>query len=180
MRASRRLSPRFFSATGRPTDHPLIVHLADAARLDAWARDVPETALRLAEDFSPVPLPLVLTRLAGVLDAETGGLDTVALRMPSHPVALALLAAFGDGIRTITSDWHVCSPWCKPSHYPPGARVIPVAWDNVQQQVAAWYRRGQLVGVLDARRPTAMPENGGRLARCIVARARPTTWACRC
>ncbi len=89
---------RIFAVKGRPTDHPLIVHLGDARQLAEWARDVPQSALQLAEAFWPGPLTLVLPRLAGVPDAVTGGLDTVALRVPGHPVALALLAAFGGGL----------------------------------------------------------------------------------
>lgn len=89
---------RIFAAKGRPTDHPLIVHLGDARQLAEWARDVPSSAWQLADAFWPGPLTLVLPRLAGVPDAVTGGLDTVALRVPGHPVAQDLLAAFGGGL----------------------------------------------------------------------------------
>ncbi|MFZ2235722.1 MAG: L-threonylcarbamoyladenylate synthase [Dokdonella sp.] len=89
---------RIFAVKGRPADHPVIVHLGDARQLDDWARDIPKSAWTLAEAFWPGPLTLVLPRRAGVPDAVTGGLDTVALRVPGHPVALALLAAFGDGV----------------------------------------------------------------------------------
>jgi L-threonylcarbamoyladenylate synthase len=89
---------RVFAAKGRPAAHPLIVHLGDAARLEGWARDVPATARRLAERFWPGPLTLILRRAAGVLDIVTGGQDTVGLRIPAHPTALALLCAFGDGV----------------------------------------------------------------------------------
>jgi len=83
---------------GRPTDHPVIVHLADADALDDWAIDVPDAARRLAERCWPGPLTLVLRRAPGVLDAVTGGQDTVGVRVPDQPVALALLRAFGGGI----------------------------------------------------------------------------------
>jgi L-threonylcarbamoyladenylate synthase len=89
---------RIFSAKGRPVDHPLIVHLADASQLTAWARDIPPAAWLLAEAFWPGPLTLVLPRATGVLDAVTGGLDTVALRVPDQPLALALLSAFAGGV----------------------------------------------------------------------------------
>lgn len=88
---------RVFSVKGRPADHPLIVHLADASRLTEWAQDIPRAAWQLAEAFWPGPLTLVLPRAPGVLDAVTGKLDTVALRVPGHPLALALLDAFGGG-----------------------------------------------------------------------------------
>ena len=89
---------RIFAAKGRPPDHPLIVHLGSVSQLAQWARDIPPAARRLAEAFWPGPLTLVLPRADDVPEAVTGGLDTVALRVPGHPLALALLDAFGDGI----------------------------------------------------------------------------------
>lgn len=89
---------KIFAAKGRPADHPLIVHLSAAAALDGWARDIPPAARTLAAAFWPGPLTLVLKRSAQVPDAVTGGQDTVALRVPAHPVAAALLQAFGGGI----------------------------------------------------------------------------------
>ena len=87
-----------FALKGRPATHPLIVHLHDAAQLDDWAVEVPPAARRLAAAFWPGPLTLVLQRSSRVPDAVTGGQDSVALRVPSHPVARALLASFGGGI----------------------------------------------------------------------------------
>jgi L-threonylcarbamoyladenylate synthase len=93
---------RIFAAKGRPADHPVIVHLAEIEQVERWARDFPEGARRLAAAFWPGPLTLILPRAARVDDAITGGQDSVGLRMPSHPVARQLLAAFaalgGDGI----------------------------------------------------------------------------------
>lgn len=89
---------RIFALKGRPADHPLIVHLGEAAQLDAWARDVPPPARTLAQRFWPGPLTLILKRARGVHDAVTGGQDTVGLRVPAHPIALALLKAFGGGL----------------------------------------------------------------------------------
>jgi L-threonylcarbamoyladenylate synthase len=89
---------RIFEAKGRPADHPVIVHLGSAAALDRWAREVPESARRLAGAFWPGPLTLVLPRAPHVQDIVTGGQDSVGLRMPAHPVARALLDAFGAGI----------------------------------------------------------------------------------
>jgi L-threonylcarbamoyladenylate synthase len=87
-----------FVAKGRPADHPLIVHLAGAEALDAWAAAAPETARALAARFWPGPLTVVVRKRPEVLPVVTGGLDTVALRVPDHPVALALLAELGSGI----------------------------------------------------------------------------------
>jgi L-threonylcarbamoyladenylate synthase len=89
---------KIFALKGRPESHPVIVHLADAGELEAWAREIPAGARRLAGAFWPGPLTLVLKRAAGVGDAVTGGQDTVGLRVPSHPAAGALLAAYGAGV----------------------------------------------------------------------------------
>ncbi len=87
-----------FAAKGRPADHPVIVHVPDAAALKQWAADVPESALRLAAAFWPGPLTLVLKRSAAVSDLITGGQDTVGLRCPAHPWAQALLRALGRAV----------------------------------------------------------------------------------
>ncbi len=89
---------RVFAAKGRPVDHPLIVHLADASQIDHWAVDIPDDARMLAASCWPGPLTLVLRRHPLVPDEVTGGRDTVAVRVPLHPVALAVLGLFGDGI----------------------------------------------------------------------------------
>lgn len=89
---------RLYSVKGRPPEHPVIVHLAHLAQLDEWAREVPEVARTLAAACWPGPLTLVLRRAPHVHDAATGGLDTVGLRVPSHPLALELLTAFAGGI----------------------------------------------------------------------------------
>ena len=89
---------RIFTLKGRPADHPLIVHLGPGAVLDDWARDVPPAARALAAAFWPGPLTLILPRQPRVPDAVTGGQDTVGLRMPAHPVAQAVLRAFGGGL----------------------------------------------------------------------------------
>lgn len=89
---------RIYALKGRPADHPLILHLASFKELSQWVAAVPETARRLAEAHWPGPLTLVLPRAAGVSDVLTGGQATIAVRVPAHPVARALLAAFGGGI----------------------------------------------------------------------------------
>jgi L-threonylcarbamoyladenylate synthase len=86
---------RVFAIKGRPADHPLIVHLASADAIDDWARSVPAAARTLARAFWPGPLTLVLSRQPRVSDAVTGGQDSVALRVPAHPLALRLIAAAG-------------------------------------------------------------------------------------
>ncbi|MEX5745224.1 L-threonylcarbamoyladenylate synthase [Massilia sp. X63] len=86
-----------YAAKGRPQDHPVIVHLAPDAPLDYWASDIPAEAHALAEAFWPGPLTMILKRAPNIPDAVSGGQDTVGLRCPSHPVAIALLRAFKGG-----------------------------------------------------------------------------------
>ena len=85
---------RIYSVKGRPTDHPLIVHVASMDALGVWASDVPEYAISLARDFWPGPMTLIMKRSALAADFVTGGQDTVGIRVPAHPVALGLLEAF--------------------------------------------------------------------------------------
>lgn len=85
---------RIFAAKGRPSDHPLIVHVSTAERLADLAADVPPMADALAEAFWPGPMTLILRRADAVPPEVTGGQDTVGVRVPSHPVALELLRAF--------------------------------------------------------------------------------------
>jgi L-threonylcarbamoyladenylate synthase len=89
---------RIFAAKGRPADHPLIVHISDSTQMRDWAQDIPEAALRLANHFWPGPLALIFKKKPEVPLAVTGGQQTVALRIPNHPVALSLLQAFGGGV----------------------------------------------------------------------------------
>jgi len=89
---------RLYAVKGRPAEHPVIVHLARVEQLYGWAIDVPELARFLATACWPGPLTLVLRRAPSVPDEATGGLDTVGLRVPAHPLALELLDAFGSGI----------------------------------------------------------------------------------
>jgi len=89
---------RLYAVKGRPGDHPVIVHFADAEKAFAWAREVPEAARKLAARFWPGPLTLILKRAPQVSYSVTGGQDTVGLRVPEHPLAHELLAAFGGGL----------------------------------------------------------------------------------
>jgi L-threonylcarbamoyladenylate synthase len=87
---------RIYSVKGRPSDHPLIVHVGSMDALGDWAADVPGYAISLARDFWPGPMTLIMKRsdLAG--DFVTGGQETVGIRVPDHPVALGLLLAFAQ------------------------------------------------------------------------------------
>lgn len=86
---------RIFVAKGRPSDNPLIVHVSDRGMLADVVREIPQKAEKLMERFWPGPLTLVLPKLPSIPDSVTCGLQTVGVRMPHHPVALALIRAAG-------------------------------------------------------------------------------------
>jgi L-threonylcarbamoyladenylate synthase len=87
-----------FAAKGRPADHPLIVHIASVDDLNKWAVDIPEHAYTLARAFWPGPLTLLLKKAAHVSPVVTGGLETIGIRVPSHPVLQELLQSSGLGL----------------------------------------------------------------------------------
>ncbi len=88
-------SRRIYAAKGRPSDNPLIVHIADLEALPLLTREIPDAARKAAESFWPGPLTMILPKSDKVPYETTGGLDTVAVRMPSDPLALALIRAGG-------------------------------------------------------------------------------------
>ncbi len=91
-------SKKIYAAKGRPSDNPLIVHIAEMASLDRLSTDIPDKLYRLAEAFWPGPLTMIIKKLPDMPEETTGGLDTVAIRMPDHPVALSLIKAGGGYI----------------------------------------------------------------------------------
>lgn len=107
---------RLYSVKGRPTNHPVIVHIADVASLSDWALEIPEQAYKLAKEFWPGPMTLILKRQPHVSDAVTGGQDSVGIRIPAHPLALELLAAFGGGVAAPSANrFGKLSPTTAPS-----------------------------------------------------------------
>ncbi len=110
-----------FSAKGRPSDNPLIVHVARREDIEALAEEVPEAARRLAVRFTPGPLTLILPRRSSVPDAVTAGLSTVGVRVPRHPVAHAFLKACG-------------TPVAAPSANRSG-RPSPTTWEAVREDL---------------------------------------------
>jgi len=88
---------RIFAAKGRPSNHPVIVHVVDGADVSYWTDEVPEAAHKLIDAFWPGPLTIILKRAAHIPAAVAGGQDSIGLRCPSHPVAQALLARFKRG-----------------------------------------------------------------------------------
>jgi len=85
---------RIYSAKGRPTDHPLIVHISSINQLEKWAIEIPEYAIKLANKFWPGPMTLILKRSELAKDFITGSQENVGVRVPAHPVALELLSKF--------------------------------------------------------------------------------------
>ncbi len=97
--AANALNPKavekIFQAKGRPADNPLIVHIAELEQLPSIARNIPQAAYDLAEAFWPGPLTMILPKQDCIPDIVTAGLDTVAVRFPSHPVASAIIRESG-------------------------------------------------------------------------------------
>ena len=108
---------RVYSVKARPTDHPLIVHISSINQLGNWAIDIPEYAIKLAEEFWPGPMTLILKRSEIAKNFITGGQENVGVRVPSHPVALALLSEFeklgGLGVAAPSANkFGAVSPTC--------------------------------------------------------------------
>ena len=116
---------QIFAAKGRPADHPLIVHVADAAGISHFAGEVPAFAQVLVDAFWPGPLTLILPRLPGIAIAATGGQDSVGLRCPAHPVAQAVLRAC-----TNLGVWGVAAPSANRF-----GRVSPTTAQHVQEEL---------------------------------------------
>jgi len=89
---------KIFQVKARPTNHPLILHIADYQQLEKWAENIPQYAMNICEHFWPGPLTVILMRTTNVCDEMTGGRETVAIRIPNHKVALSLLNSLNDGL----------------------------------------------------------------------------------
>ena len=125
---------QIFAAKGRPSDHPLIVHVADASGIAHFASDVPDFAQKLVDAFWPGPLTLILPRRPGVATAATGGQDSVGLRCPAHPVAHALLVACAAPGEDAGGPpvWGVAAPSANRF-----GRVSPTTAQHVQDELGA-------------------------------------------
>jgi L-threonylcarbamoyladenylate synthase len=94
--ANKQAVAHLYQVKGRPSDHPLIVHISTMVNLDKWAREIPEYAIKLARAFWPGPMTLILPRTNLAKDFITGNQDCVGIRVPSHPLATALLTEFEE------------------------------------------------------------------------------------
>jgi L-threonylcarbamoyladenylate synthase len=107
---------KIFEVKGRPANHPVIVHLDSPRYLHRWVREVPELANRLAEAYWPGPLTMVMPRAPHVHEVITGGQDTIAIRVPQHPMAQQLLTAFGGGIAAPSANRYGRLSPTRPEH----------------------------------------------------------------
>jgi L-threonylcarbamoyladenylate synthase len=126
---------RIYEVKGRPTDHPLIVHISSINQLDKWAVEIPDYAIELSRAFWPGPMTLILKRTDIVKNFITGGQDTVGLRVPSDPIALALITEFerisGSAIAAPSANRF--------------GQVSPTSSADVQEEIGFYLRDGDLV-----------------------------------
>lgn len=112
---------KVFAAKGRPLDHPLIVHIGSIEQLNYWAINIPEIARSLATAFWPGPLTFILQKHPKVSNLITGNQDTIAIRIPRHPLTLTMLQQFGSGIVGPSANTY--------------GRISPTSAQHVQQDL---------------------------------------------
>lgn len=132
---------RIYAVKGRPADHPLIVHLAHAEALPAWTRSLPDYARNLGEACWPGPLTLVLPRSQRAGDFITGGQDSVALRVPAHPVTAEVLRILGD----LLHDEAIGIAAPSANRF---GQVSPTTADHVREEIGDELQNGDVI--LDA------------------------------
>jgi L-threonylcarbamoyladenylate synthase len=126
---------RIYYVKGRPTDHPLIVHISSLAKLDVWAKNIPEYAIKLARSFWPGPMTLILPRTTLAKDFITGGQDYVGVRVPAHTVALSLLKEF-----EAQGGYGVAAPSANRF-----GKVSPTSAQAVQEELLRYLMPGDLI-----------------------------------
>jgi L-threonylcarbamoyladenylate synthase len=126
---------RIFQTKGRPADHPLIVHLAEASHSERWSHNIPDYAWQLADALWPGAMTLIVPKAEGVSTLVTGGQNTVGLRVPSHPLAQDLLHAFaeqgGSGVAAPSANRF--------------GRVSPTSAEAVRSELGTHLQSGDLV-----------------------------------
>jgi L-threonylcarbamoyladenylate synthase len=126
---------RIYEVKGRPLDHPLIVHISSINQLEKWAREIPNYAIDLARAFWPGPMTLILKRTDFAENFITGGQDTVGLRVPSDPIALALIQEFEK-----ISDSAIAAPSANRF-----GQVSPTSSEDVQEELGGHLSSSDLV-----------------------------------
>ncbi len=107
---------KIFSAKGRPSDHPLIIHLDSVDKIIDWVEEIPDSAKKLADYFWPGPLTMIFQKKKPVSDLITGGLETIALRVPKHPIALTVIKKLGSAVAAPSANAHKRTSPTKPEH----------------------------------------------------------------
>lgn len=107
---------KIFIAKGRPLNHPLIVHIDAYEKLEDWTKDVSIHAQKLAEHFWPGPLTIILKKKNDISDLITAGLNTIAIRVPQHPIMLEVINKLGNGIVAPSANFHQKTSPTKPIH----------------------------------------------------------------
>ena len=126
---------RIYEVKGRPSDHPLIVHISSINQLDKWAGEIPDYAIELARAFWPGPMTLILKRTDIAKNFITGGQDTVGLRVPSDPIALALVQEFEK-----ISDSAIAAP--SANRY---GHVSPTSLDAVLEELCEFLNNKDMI-----------------------------------
>jgi L-threonylcarbamoyladenylate synthase len=126
---------RIYEVKGRPTDHPLIVHISSINNLDKWAKDIPEYAIKLARAFWPGPMTLILPRTELAKDFITGGQNNVGIRVPSHTVALLILKEF-----EAQGGYGVAAPSANRF-----GKVSPTCADDVKKELSDYLKSDDLI-----------------------------------
>jgi L-threonylcarbamoyladenylate synthase len=126
---------RIYDVKGRPADHPLIVHISSINQVEKWASEIPDYAIALARNFWPGPMTLIFKRSAIAQDFITGGQETVGLRIPSDPLALALIAEFEK-----ISDSAIAAPSANRF-----GQVSPTTAQAVSSELSEYLREDDLI-----------------------------------
>ena len=126
---------RIYEVKGRPTDHPLIVHISSINHLNKWAKDIPEYALKLARAFWPGPMTLILPRTDLAKDFITGGQNNVGIRVPAHTVALSLIKEFES-----QGGYGVAAPSANRF-----GKVSPTCADDVKAELSDYLKSSDLI-----------------------------------
>jgi len=126
---------RIYEVKGRPTDHPLIVHISSMNNLDKWVKDIPQYAVKLARAFWPGPMTLILPRTDLAKDFITGGQNNVGIRVPAHTVALSLLKEFED-----QGGYGIAAPSANRF-----GKVSPTCADDVKAELSDYLNSNDLI-----------------------------------
>ncbi|UOD51560.1 threonylcarbamoyl-AMP synthase [Orrella daihaiensis] len=139
--ASRAAVAKIYEAKGRPSSHPVIVHIAKPEDMAAWCQDIPDQVWALARAFWPGPLTLILKRHVAVDASVSGGQDTIGVRCPSHPVAQALLIKFAE-LKAAAGQPRAGVAAPSANRF---GRVSPTQADHVRTEFASMWPDGLLV-----------------------------------